>query len=284
MRKRDWSLVLFTTLSQLSVGMILCLTALAYFNADTGVIFALGPSLKNPVIVAFVLVVVATTSSFLHLGNPSNAPRAMRNLAGSWLSREILALGVYSLSLLVILVVGWKSGGTEILNYLMLLSSMLGLALLWMMIRIYTVPTIPAWNSWYTPLSFFSTAICLGLITTVVLSRAGLVDTADQILKKFMLTLTAILLIEVVTGYLNQRRLETMNTGIENLVFDRGLFYRVFLGRMVILIIAIVAVLLDTLGAGNGFYNWGLPLVILTFTQEIMGRFLFYASYFRTGV
>ena len=96
MRNQDWSLVLFTTLSQLSVGIILCFTLLGYSGTDLGLVFAMGLSFKNPVFLALVFIGVATLISFLHLGKPSNAPRALNNLSGSWLSREILAIGVYS--------------------------------------------------------------------------------------------------------------------------------------------------------------------------------------------
>lgn len=288
MRKQDWSLVLFTTLSQLSVGIVLCLTVLAFFTGDTSALFETGLSLKNPILLALVFVGIATTTSLLHLGNPVNAPRALNNLSGSWLSREILALGLYSLSLLVLLALGWNQGSFEYIKYLLLLNTALGLVLLWMMIRIYTVATIPAWNSWYTSLSFMSTAICLGLVAIMVLYHIDFVRTTDQVVGKLTMALTAVLLIEIISAYFNQLRLNKINTGIENLVFDRGLFYRVFLSRMVLLIIAVLAMLAITYKpgflSGTDVYPWMFLLMVMVFVQEIMGRFLFYSSYFRTGV
>lgn len=288
MRKQDWSLVLFTTLSQLSIGMVLCLTMLACFSSNSSIFFETGLSLKNPFLMAFILVGIATTISFLHLGKPSNAPRALNNLGGSWLSREILALGLYSVSLLLVLVLGWAQAGFEYIKYLLPLNTLLGLLLLWMMIRIYTVATIPAWNSWYTGLSFISTAICLGLVSILALHHIGFVRAAGQVTDKIALMLAVILLTEVVSGYLNQLRLIKLNTGIENLVFDRGLFYRVFLSRMVLLIFLALAMLMviykPGFFSGTDIYLLTLLLITLVFAQEIMGRFLFYSSYFRTGV
>ena len=94
-----------------------------------GLLIETGLSLRNPVLLALVFIGVATVVSFLHLGKPSNAPNALNNLSGSWLSREILALGAYSLSLLVALVLGWKTGNTEYLKYTLVASSVIGLAL-----------------------------------------------------------------------------------------------------------------------------------------------------------
>ena len=102
MRNQDWSLVFFTTLAQLSVGIILWFTFSGYFYNDMGLLIETGLSFRNPVLLALIFIGVATVISFLHLGKPSNAPNALNNLSGSRLSREILALGAYSLSLLVV--------------------------------------------------------------------------------------------------------------------------------------------------------------------------------------
>ena len=248
----------------------------------------MGLSFKNPVFLALIFVGVATLISFLHLGKPSNAPRALNNLPGSWLSREILTIGVYSVSLLIVFVLGWKTGNIEYSKYFLVLSSVLGLALLWMMIRIYVMPTIPAWNSWYTPLSFISTALCLGLLTFLFLHHAGLVNIADQIIRNFAVSLIVILLIETASGFFHQSQLEKMNTGIENLVFNQGAFFKVFLFRMGILIIAFLAMSIivykPTLFPENCYSLCMYLLFVLVITQEFMGRLLFYSSYFRTGV
>jgi anaerobic dimethyl sulfoxide reductase subunit C (anchor subunit) len=85
LRNKDWSLVFFTLLSQLSVGIVLWLALLAVFFTGTSLSFETGFSPINPVSIALGLIVIATVSSFLHLGNPSNAPNALNNLSGSWL-------------------------------------------------------------------------------------------------------------------------------------------------------------------------------------------------------
>ena len=105
------------------------------------------------------------------------------------------------------------------------------------MIRIYVVPTIPAWYSWYTPLSFASTAFCLGLLALLVFHDAGPANSDDQIIRKLMGFLMLFLFIETTSGFIHQIKLEKMNTGIDDLVFNQGPFYRVFLVRMGLLFI-----------------------------------------------
>jgi len=281
-------LVFFTTLAQWSVGIVLWLSWPVIHNQNLSPIFETGLSLKNPVLLALILIGSATLSSFLHLGNPANAPKALNNLSTSWLSREILAIGVFSVSLVVTVTLGWKTGNPGPLKYLMVLSSVGGMALLWTMTRVYIVPTIPAWNSWYTPVSFVSTALGLGLITLLFINAGESLNIADHIVRVFWIALITVVLIEIVSALIHQFKLATMDQGMVKLVFDKGSFYRVFLIRMTILIfvcqLAVILVIKPDLLPGNSNLSWLSLLFILTIAQELMGRLLFYSSYFRIGV
>jgi len=287
MRNQDWSLVFFTTLSQWSIGIILCFTWLVYFSNDMGLIVETRLRPGNPALLALLLVGVATTVSFLHLGNPTNAPYTLKNLSGSWLSREILAIAVYSLSVTVVLLAGWETGDVEYLKYSLLPSSVAGLALLWMMVRVYMMPTIPAWNSWYTPLSFVSSTVCLGLIT-FLLHTVVSTGTDEQTSKFFVGVLIAILILEVISGLSRQLQLGKMDTGIDGPAFRQGAIYRLFLARMAVLLIACLAMLFLVLqrdfSPGNNYFAWMYPILVLVIIQEFVGRLLFFLSYFRTGL
>jgi anaerobic dimethyl sulfoxide reductase subunit C (anchor subunit) len=281
--------VLFTVLSQWSVGIVLCLALLGYLDRDTDSMITSGLSLKNPVFLALFFIGVATLGSFMHLGNPANAPRALNNLAGSWLSREILTLGVYSVCLLSVIVLTWTVPGGEFIEYLLLFSCLTGLVFLWMMIRIYMIPTIPAWNNWYTPVSFISTAICLGLLTFLAMAYSGFIRVDVQISRNFAVLLAAVLGVELLSGLSCQHKLEKINTGIDILVFDRGDYYNIFVLRMGILVIVFLAMLIialkkSSLLIGDIQYVWMYLIFALVIAQEFMGRLLFYSSYFRVGV
>jgi len=285
---RDWSLVLFTTLAQWSVGIILCFTWPVVVNHGMSGIFETGLTLRNPILLSLIFISIATFSSLLHLGNPKNAARALNNLSGSWLSREILAIGVFTACLVFILLLGWKTSNFEYLNYLMVLGSLIGLALLWTMTRIYVIPTIPAWNSWYTPVSFVSTAFSLGLLTLLVLNVNSVMSIAGHIDRSAPIALAVMLLIEMLSGIAHQSKLGKLDTGMNKLVFNRGIYYRVFLFRVALLVIALV-MLLIVIGNTNIFAathldTWSFVLLSLVVVQELTGRLLFYSSYFRIGV
>ncbi len=288
MANRDWSLVFFTTLAQCSIGMVLWFTLAGFINHGPESVFQAGLSFRNPVLLALVLILSATLSSFLHLGNPVNAPRALNNLKGSWLSREILAIGVFSLSLLSALIAGWRFENPAYLHYLMVLSSACGLVLLWMMIRVYMLPTIPPWNSWHTPVSFVLTSVNLGLLTMLAFHVAGMANIDGDVFNRLVVLLLLILFAITASGIFHQYQLQKLNTGIYAPVYDQGLYYRIFLFRTALLIIAFLAVFAVILNTGpvpgNSGYAWLYPISVLIVIEELSGRLLFYSAYFRTGV
>ena len=284
MHKRDWSLVFFTTLSQWGVGIVLCLAVLGIYPGSATLAAPTGISLANPALLALVLVGAATTVSFLHLGNPVNAPGALRNLATSWLSREILAIGLFSLSLLAVVAHGWRTGAQEFSVSLLILASIAGLLLLWTMARVYRIPTVPAWDSGHTPLAFLCTALSLGLAGWLVFGASGLLELEIETARGLATGLLAVLVLEGISGILNQHRLARMDTGFDGPDFRGGAFPTVHRARMAVLLLA-------CLGAAIMIYlhdplqsSWPYPVLALVILQEIAARFLFYASYFRIGM
>lgn len=288
MSNRDWSLVFFTSLAQWSVGIILWLCWPVIHNQDLSPIYQTGLGLNNPVLLALLFIGGATLSSFLHLGNPVNAPNALNNLKGSWLSREILAIGAYGASLVFTLLVGWTTSAADYLKFLLVLNSVSGLALLWTMSKIYVMPTIPAWNSWYTPLSFVSCSLSLGVLTMLTLDAINSISIAGHIVRIYSISLITILLIEFVSAFIHQHKLASLEQAMAGPVFDKGLFYQVFLVRVALLVftlqLMIVLAFIPELLPLWSYSQWLFLLFLLVITQELMGRLLFYSSYFRLGV
>lgn len=271
MRSRDWSLVFLTILSQGSVGIVLCSSA------------QVGPGAVTPLLLALFLIVVATAASFFHLGNPINAPKALRNLSGSWLSREILAIGVFTLFLVAALFSGGTGGGNIIYWLFLALASVAGMFLLWTMTRVYLIPTVPPWNHWYTPVSFAATTLSLGLISSLLL-----MDLERWEFSFCLGVLTVILALELLTALKNHHRLTGMDSGFDGPTFRQGNYYRLFITRMIILAAACVAILFFLLQQdvyfASGTLTWMYPVFALVIIQEAAGRLMFYASYFRVGI
>jgi anaerobic dimethyl sulfoxide reductase subunit B (iron-sulfur subunit) len=150
---REWSLVVFTLLSQTAAGLVLFTAGLRVWLAG-----AADASRHEPILLPLAagLLLLALFVSSLHLGRPDRAVRALANLRSSWLSREILL----AMMLLVVIVLAWRPGWAAA----QWLSAPVAAAFLAGMAGVYLQRTVPVWNTWRTPLAFFTTAIVLGVL------------------------------------------------------------------------------------------------------------------------
>jgi len=114
-------------------------------------------------LVALISACTGVLFSLLHLGNPVNALKTLANLNGSWLSREILFTLAYTGMLLIITCLQFIFPlGVRSYKWLIDLTSVTGLVLIYIMSRIYQLPAMPAWNSLFTPVYFFLAAFLSG--------------------------------------------------------------------------------------------------------------------------
>jgi DMSO reductase anchor subunit len=152
-------LLLFTLLVQGSVGITLFLT-LAACKAK----FASGAQcqLLPALLVACVAGGLGLIASTLHLGYPLNAFNALRHVASSWLSREIvfasLYLAVIGLCTLILLV------RKQLVSSLLPLALILGLIDIWCMSAIYAHSTVITWMHFNTWLMFYGSVGILGAV------------------------------------------------------------------------------------------------------------------------
>lgn len=165
MNVREWALITFTILAQLSVGSFWVLGAVHYFAAKKAgakqadeladrALLAIGPALA-----------LGLAASLLHLGNPLNAYKAVTNLGTSWLSREIFFGVLFAVVGAGFAVMQWKKIGTvAVRNLVAWLAALIGVGLAFSMAMIYLLPTRLSWNLVTTPLSFLVTTLLLGVL------------------------------------------------------------------------------------------------------------------------
>ena len=138
-------LVIFTLLTQLSVGMSVCLLALP--RIPLALLFSLG-----------LIFGLGGLASFLHLGRKRNAWRVLVHLRKSWLSREVLLSGLF--------MAAWAlTAGLKVFQmppFTVWIMALAGVVLVYCMAQVYRLKTVPQWNSWRTALSFFLSTLVLG--------------------------------------------------------------------------------------------------------------------------
>ena len=170
MNTSELALVVFTIAAQMSVGAFIVLGVVHFFAArrfgmpcadrmSDYALLAIGP-----------VMVLGLIFSFFHLGNPINAPRAIMNLGSSWLSREILFGLLFAGVGFVFAIMQWRKLGSPLLrNILAWVAAVVGILLVYSMSMVYySLDAVPAWSSWATPASFFTTTVLLGALAVGV--------------------------------------------------------------------------------------------------------------------
>jgi len=162
-----WPLIVMLVLTQLSVGAFLVELLLTNLldSASIGSI--------RPVHTASALFfgLLALGVSLFHLGRPLYAFRAVIGLRHSWLSREILAFGVFAVLATAYAGINWFLSDRDHLlesyiNGLGWTVVSAGLVGLFCSIMVYVFTRRVFWNGFYTSTKFLLTAVLLGIATT----------------------------------------------------------------------------------------------------------------------
>ena len=112
METRDWSLVIFTVLTQAAVGAFLTLQVLGRLATRRGHFPAhAGGPLPAPLLVVLAVLSVGLFAALFHLSTPLQAVRAVVNFSSSWLSREIVFGSLFAALLGALLWQEWRTAG-----------------------------------------------------------------------------------------------------------------------------------------------------------------------------
>ena len=297
---REWALILFTLLGQMAVGSFLVLVIVRTYAArKAGVeeadrlsdraLYAIGP-----------VIILAMLGSFLHLGNPLESYKAVTNLGTSWLSREILSVVIFSILGAVYALLQWrKIGSVGLRNIIAWITAIVGLILVYSMSNVYLLPTQPSWNTYATPVTFFTTTLLLGSLAL----GAAFVANHAYITRKMpeCTDIQCNLLRDSLRGI---AVLAVILVGIELMVFPLYLSYLaagssfavssasmlfnefgvLFTIRLVLAFVGAVIfgvfIYQNALSPGREkvMGNWAYGAFVLVLVAEVLGRYLFYAT------
>jgi len=291
MTSNEWPLVFFTLLSQISVGVLLSGFAIMVFakNCD----LALNLHFRYSLLLSgFIFLALASVLSFLHLVRPGNSVFAFSNLANSKLSQEILLMILYW-ALIAFAYFAHRTSfvsptGNIWLNFLVVA---VGVLFLVVMSRVYMLPTIPPWNTPLTPIRFFASSALLGagFVILLLVSNhqinflAKNSDSALLVLALLMVLGTLAAIIPELIGFSNQVNDPTSSFQLPQIPTT------LILGRVILLIFGIIIFAVWYIGTIKNIINLQSPFIpisgfIILFASEIIGRWLFYSSYYRIGI
>ncbi len=282
---REGSLVAFTLLSQAAVGTTWVLLAVRWWagRAGAGETAEAGASAA---VAALVAALLGLAASFLHLGRPRNAWRALANLRSSWLSREILFAAVFTGALAAGVLLRLPTGPAGLAaGFADGFAATIGCGLLWAMAMAYRLRSVPPWNTASTPVAFFGTALALGSLAVATALAADCADPGLPPIDPRPLVLGAllVLVVEAISALRWLRRL-AWGGGAEREAYVRiGLEHRHLLSaRLALAALAVVASLSALLSSGAA---WPLAAaLVLAVSAEAAGRVLFYEARVRSGL
>lgn len=306
MNVHDWALIAFTTLVQMSVGSMWVL-GVAHFFANRKYGMEEADRLSDRALVALVPVIaLGFLASLFHLGNPFNAYRAVSNLGTSWLSREIFFGVVFAVLATVFAFMQWrKIGSFTIRTVIAWLAGLTGLVLVLSMAMVYMTPSQPAWNSWATPITFFTTTFLLGALAMGVAFVAnyayvksknpGCADAQCTLMRDALrwiaIVAVALLGVELVVLPIY---LVSLAAGSSSAVLSAQLMVGPFVWALVLRIAlafigaGVIAVFLyqNALSPGQEkmLGNLAYMAFALVLVAEVLGRFMFYTTHVRIGV
>ena len=297
MKGSELTLVFFTLLMQTAIGMLL---AFGLVNNFAGWKNELADSKLLNDKILFLVCAVFTAGmiiSFFHLGNVKNAYYTLCNITGSWLSREILFTMIFSFLTVAFTLVYVKGlFMPAVQNGIALLAVLSGIVFVFVMAKIYMLETVPAWNTVFTSLSFYSSSLILGgltflcaLIFLIQKSKTGIASMPvlqSQI--RIILGIAALLLLaELIIWLFHINAMANGERGaVEsyNIIINSNLV--LFIARIVLQIAGIAFLIYLYFLSGKGAINITFLYLayILVLLAEITGRYLFYAMYARMGV
>ncbi|ROU14452.1 hydrogenase [Kluyvera ascorbata] len=197
MEKYELPLVIFTLLSQTSVGMSLVLTWRTFKGEVEG-------NRINWLITGLILG-VASIAAVLHLAHPMYAYNALRNLQHAWLSREILGATLYGAAIgVTFLAKGHKVPA--------LIASILGVLLVAVQGMTYAAPAMMAIANGVTMLFFFLTVWVMGCAAIPLLKMNTLVPSLRQGILMFIIAMVVAPLVWTSGGTIMQMTAQTWFT------------------------------------------------------------------------
>jgi DMSO reductase anchor subunit len=276
-------LVFMTTLTQLSLGGFFAL-----FLGDLMSLF--GFESTNLVMALLVLLpsAIGLPLSALHLGRPFLALTAMKNLKTSWLSREALALGLFStlMSLVVLLYFIDASQGIRLFTEALTLG--VGVYGIYAQSMIYRIKARPSWNRVTTNLKFFGVAY-VGVFLVAFLSSISSVHEA-------IVPLTTLGMLggvaQLFFTYEDYRTLDAKENRYqlqrskrlldENfLKVKKFRFFSLFIGAFFLPLLALVFVSASYTTVASVLLFCA---IVISFLSELADRFLFYVTVVPLGM
>ena len=285
----EWPLVFMTVLTQISLGGFAALTLGELINF---VGFNLGLPNLWMMIAVFLPAAIGLPLSALHLGRPLLAHTAMKNIKTSWLSREALALGLFTGGMTAIIALFYFEAPQGLRLFVELGVLGVGIYGIYAQSMIYRIKARPSWNKKETTHIFFGVGYIGILIITLALLINGDYTTASVVLP-FGLMIAFLQFNQTIKQELFYQDLDEQHDCFYQLNKTKQLYEVLFKGqnsirKFTLIIGAGLLPLFSMLFIAGGDYGTATLFIavaiLLSFFSEIISRSLFYKTAVAQGL
>ena len=277
-------LVFMTVLTQISLGGFLVL-----FLGDIMSLFGFESANWIMALLVMLPAALGLPLSALHLGRPFLAMTAMKNIKTSWLSREALALGVFTALMNVVVALYFLEVSQTLRLFVEGITLAVGIYGIYAQSMIYRIKARPSWNRITTNMKFFGVAYIGAFSMALVAVVLGMLEVAIPLLALGMLGALA----QMFFSYEDLRTLDDKNENEYQLQRTKRLyeenFSKVKLFRFISLILGgvflplLVMVFVSSASFGGAVLILLLALVLVS-ASELSDRFLFYTTVVPLGM
>jgi len=170
-----WPLIIMLLLSQMAAGIFLTLAAMGAAGGESFRLYAAPLATFG-----FLALNAGLAASVFHLGRPFGAWRFFLGLRTSWMSREILAFGLFAGAAFVATVVSWVLPGSRFALAGLAGAAAMGLLAVFTSVMIYADTRRAFWALPLTAARFYGATILLGVTAAAAaMSWMGLIVAAD---------------------------------------------------------------------------------------------------------
>jgi anaerobic dimethyl sulfoxide reductase subunit C (anchor subunit) len=306
MNVREWALITFTILAQMSVGSFIVLEFVHFFTARKAGMEEADRMSDRALLAIGPVMVLGLLASLLHLGSPLTAYRAVTNLGSSWLSREIFFGVLFAIFGGLFALMQWRKISTAaVRNVIAWIAPIVGVVFIYSMSRVYILPIQPTWNTLATPLLFFTTTLLLGALAMgaayvanyayVKRKEPDCADVQCGLMRDVIrwIAVASIILVGIELVVLPVY-LSSLAASSDEAILSASLFVSeysiVFVVRLILAFIGagIFGIFLyqnaQSPGREKVLNNLVYGAFALVLVAEVMGRFLFYATQIQIGV
>ena len=285
----EWPLVFMTVLTQVSLGAFLAL-----FLGQ--LLYTLGFNLPKPnftmALLAALPAMIGLPLSALHLGRPGMAIMAMKNWRSSWLSREAIALGAFTVLATLVALLYWLDVDGIGLLLLEAITLAVGIYGIYAQSMIYRIKARPSWNRKSTTKRFFGSAyVGFLLIATALLLSQG-TQGAIVLLAITLLAgmAQALVILEEMMFYRHLDREDPLYYQLNRTRillqehFGKVKKFRIYSLALFALALPLLAILFAASGLTTAAIVTLAIATLGAFVSEIAGRYLFYRTVVPLGL